>query len=83
LRNRVTIALELAIDDAAYENIAVRFFEEFVRIADAIDAIGGGPDGLWDEIAGFYYDVLKMPDGRALPVKADTIAGLVRRLPLQ
>jgi hypothetical protein len=55
----------------------VKFFEEFVRIADAIDAIGGGPDGLWDEIAGFYYDVLKMPDGRALPVKADTIAGLV------
>jgi hypothetical protein len=75
--NLLTIALELAIEDAAYENIAVRFFEEFVRIADAIDAIGGELGGLWNDIAGFYYDVLKMPDGRALTVKADTIAGLV------
>ncbi len=75
--NLLTIALELAIEDVAYERVAVKFFEEFVRIADAIDAIGGAPDGLWDEIAGFYYDVLKMPDGRALPVKADTIEGLV------
>ena len=75
--NLLTIALELATEDAAYENIAVKFFEEFVRIADAIDAIGPGPSGLWDPIAGFYYDVLKMPDGRALPVKADTVAGLI------
>jgi hypothetical protein len=75
--NLLTIALELAIDDAAYEAIAVRFFEQFVRIADAIDAIGGSPNGLWNEIAGYYYDVLKLPDGRALPIQADTVAGLV------
>ncbi len=75
--NLLTIALELAIDDAAYEAIAVRFFEQFVRIADAIDAIGGSPNGLWNEIAGYYYDALKLPDGRALPIQADTVAGLV------
>ena len=76
--NLLTIALELAQDDPAYENVAVKFFQEFIRIADAMDDIGHGPSrGLWNETAGFFYDVLKMPDGRALPIQADTIGGLV------
>ena len=78
--NLLTMALELAEEDPAYQNIAVKFFEQFVRIADAIDHIGadsGIVPGLWNAAGGFYYDVLKMRDGRSLPIEADTIAGLV------
>ncbi len=75
--NLLTIALELAIDDPAYEAIATKFFEQFVRIADALDDIGGQTGGLWNDDAGFYYDALKMSDGRVVRIAADTIAGLV------
>jgi hypothetical protein len=50
------IALELAKEDESYEDIASKFFEHFVHIADAINHMGDG--GLWDEATGFYYDLL-------------------------
>ena len=48
-------------DDPAYEDMASKFFEHFVAIADAINTLGG--DGLWDEEDGFYYDHAAPPDG--------------------
>ena len=53
-------ALELAVEDPAYEDIASKFFEHFVAIVDAINTLGG--TGLWDEEDGFYYDQLLVDD---------------------
>ena len=52
----LSIALELAAHDPAYEDMASKFFEHFVAIADAMNTLGG--TGLWDEEDGFYYDQL-------------------------
>ncbi len=75
--NMLGIALELAKDDPVYEDIATKFFEHFVHIGAAINRIGGTNDGLWDESVGYYFDRLKLPDGRCFPISAFTIAGLV------
>ena len=52
------IALELALHDPVYEDMASKFFEHFVAIVDAMNSLGGG-EGLWDEDDGFYYDYLR------------------------
>jgi hypothetical protein len=70
----LTIALELAHDDPAYEDMASKFFEHFVAIADAINEVGG--KGLWDEEDGFYYDQLHV-DGRHIPLRVRSLVGLV------
>ena len=72
----LTIALELAADDPAYEDIASKFFEHFLRISSAMDGIGKDEIALWDETDGFYYDVLKLPDGRYDPMKVRSLVGL-------
>jgi hypothetical protein len=68
------IALELALHNRAYEDIASKFFEHFVRIADALNNIGGR--GLWDEADGFYYDQLLL-DGRSVPLKLRGMMGII------
>jgi len=75
--NLWNLALELAKENPAYEDVATKFFEHFVYIGDAMNRIGGDRDGLWDEAAGFYFDVLKSPDGNRRPIRAFSIAGLV------
>lgn len=75
--NMLTIALELAKDNPSYEDIASKFFEHFIYIADAMNKIGGVDYGLWDEQDGFYYDVLKVPDGNSLPIRLQSIVGLI------
>jgi hypothetical protein len=74
--NMLSIALELALEDPAYDDIASKFFEHFVRISDAMNDIGGEGLGLWDEADGFYYDVLHVPGGR-LPLKVRSMVGLI------
>jgi len=64
--NMLAIALELALDNKVYEDIATKFFEHFLYIADAINRDRKGFD-LWDEQDGFFYDVLRLPDGTHLP----------------
>ena len=67
------IALVLARDDPAYEDVAVKFFEHFTLIAEAINA-----HGLWDEADGFYYDRVRRPsDGEAWPVRVRSMTGLI------
>ncbi len=60
--NMMRIALELALEDEAYEDMATKFFEHFLYIAEAMTKAGG--IGLWDEQDQFFYDVLHLPDGR-------------------
>ena len=70
----LNIALELATVDRTYEDIASKFFEHFVRIADAINTVGG--DGLWCERDGFYYDQLQA-GSRTIPMAVRSIVGLI------
>jgi hypothetical protein len=74
--NMLAMALELAQDNAAYEDMASKFFEHFLRIAEAMS--GRGHDGidLWDEADGFFYDVLHTPEG-GRPMKVRSLVGLV------
>jgi hypothetical protein len=75
--NMLAIALELAKEDNSYEDIASKFFEHFLYIADAIDGIGDADISLWDTEDGFYYDALRMPDSRQLLLKVRSMVGLI------
>ena len=70
----LSMALELAGEDGAYEDVASKFFEHFIAIADAINALGG--TGLWDEKDGFYYDHLHVDD-RTVPLRVRSMVGLL------
>ncbi|MGZ8239012.1 MAG: MGH1-like glycoside hydrolase domain-containing protein [Methylobacter sp.] len=76
--NLMRIALELALHDRAYEDIATKFFEHFLYIAKAMTSIGGEQCiGLWDEQDQFFYDILRSPDGRMIPLKVRSMIGLI------
>ncbi len=75
--NMLAIALELARYDSSYEDVASKFFEHFVWITHAMNHIGFDGRGLWDEEDGFYYDVLRMPDGNRLWLKVRSMVGLI------
>jgi hypothetical protein len=75
--NLLAIAQELAHYDASYEDVASKFFEHFVLIASALNAMGGEGGELWDEEDGFFYDALKFPDGRRVPLKVRSMVGLI------
>ncbi|HYZ39793.1 MAG TPA: glucosidase, partial [Stellaceae bacterium] len=74
--NLMRIALELALTDHVYEDIASKFFEHFLYIAEAMTNIGGDGIGLWDEEDEFYYDVLHCPDGH-FPLRVRSLVGLI------
>ena len=75
-QNMFEIAVELASHDAgSFEDLAVKFGEHFLWIARALNQTG--PDGMWDEEDGFYYDVLRLPDGRAGRLKVRSLVGLL------
>jgi hypothetical protein len=72
------IALTLVdYDPAVYEEMAYRFLEHFVWIAYAMDRIGDNRDQLWDNQDGFFYDVLRLPDGQAIRLKVRSMVGLL------
>ena len=73
--NMLAIALELAQTMPTYEDIATKFFEHFLRIADAANDLGGG-SALWDEHDGFFYDVLVV-NGQRHPLKVRSAVGLI------
>lgn len=70
----LAIALELAEHNPAYQDIASKFFEHFVAIADAMNHMGG--TGLWDDEDGFYYDLLQV-DNRIVPLRVRSLVGLI------
>ena len=72
------MALELALHDIAYEEVAVKFLEHFLSIAKAAHSTGGlGETGLWDEADGFYYDVLCLPNQPDRQVRIRSMVGLI------
>lgn len=75
--NMLSIALELAREDAAYEDVASKFFEHFVYICNAMNNIGDEGIELWNEEDGFYYDVLHLSDGQHFPMKVRSMVGLI------
>jgi hypothetical protein len=74
--NMLEIALELAQTNKAYEDLATKFFEHFTYIASSLNQISKDFPGAWDEEEGFFYDVLKMPDGEFIPLKVRSLVGL-------
>jgi len=81
--NMMRIALELAMENHVYENIATKFFEHFLGIAAAMNNLGGKGIGLWNEEDEFYYDVLHTPGGRYLPLKVRSLVGLMPLLAVE
>jgi len=75
--NMLAIALELAKTNSTYEDIASKFFEHFLYIADAMNGIGSSNVDLWNEEDGFYYDALNLPDGRHFSLKVRSVVGLI------
>jgi hypothetical protein len=74
--NMLNIAIELAKDSPEYEDIADKFLNDFIYLAAAVNAAGTGGFSLWDEEDGFYYDVLRRPDGSSAYLKTRSVAGL-------
>jgi hypothetical protein len=74
--NMLAMALELARTKPAYEDVATKFFEHFVYIADSINS-RCGKKGLWNEEDGFYYDTVHCPSGEMIPLEIRSFVGLI------
>jgi hypothetical protein len=75
--NLMRIALELAKENPVYEAMAVKFFEHYAYVADAMKHMGNRGYQLWDETDGFFYDVLRYPDGRFRKFRLRSLVGLI------
>ena len=75
--NMLAIALELARENSAYEDVASKFFEHFVYICEAMNNLGNAKIELWDAKDGFYYDVLHYDNGQNMPLKVRSMVGLI------
>jgi hypothetical protein len=75
--NMLAISLELAKTNPVYEDIATKFFEHFLYIADAMNHIGEEEVSLWNEEDGFYYDVLHLPHNEQIAMKVRSMVGLI------
>jgi hypothetical protein len=75
--NLLAIAMELAKENPAYEDVASKFWEHFLYIAHAMNNMGEDGLSLWDEDDGFYYDALHLPAGRNLSMKVRSMVGLI------
>ncbi len=75
--NMMRIALELALHNHVYEDMATKFFEHFLYIAGAMANIGGDGTDLWDQEDEFFYDVLHLPNDAHVPLKVRSMVGLI------
>jgi hypothetical protein len=75
--NMLHIALELGQHDPVYDDMATKFFEHFLYIAQAMTGRNGAGRGMWDDVDNFYYDQLSMPDGSILPMRIRSMVGLI------
>ncbi len=71
------IAVELALHEPLYEEFVSKFFQHTLWIAGAMDRMGAHEDEMWDEEDGFFYDVLRLPDGQSLRLKVRSLVGLL------
>ena len=76
-QNMLEIAIILCEYDSMYEEIAFKFAEHFLWISYAMDRIGAHEDEMWDEQDGFFYDLLRLPDGQAMRLKVRSLVGLL------
>lgn len=74
--NMLDITLEIAQVDNSFEDVATKFFEHFVYIAESLNRMGEDWTGAWDEAEGFFYDILAKPDGTYTPLKVRSLVGL-------
>ncbi len=74
-QNMMELSVELASYDITYEDLCYKFVEHFLWIASAMNRTG--PDGMWDEEDGFYYDILRLPDGSSQRLKVRSMVGLL------
>jgi len=74
-QNMLELAFELSLHDPTYQDLVVKFAEHFYYIASAMNR--SGQDGMWDEEDGFYYDILRLPDGSATRLKVRSMVGLL------
>ena len=74
-QNMLELAAELALHDSTYEEMVIKFVEHFFYIAQAMNR--PGEDGMWDEEDGFYYDLLRLPDGSSTRLKVRSMVGLL------
>jgi hypothetical protein len=75
--NLMHIALELAKENKAYESLALKFFEHYIYIGAAMENMGGQNYSLWDETDGFFYDVLRFPDGSFHKFRVRSLVGII------
>jgi hypothetical protein len=75
--NLLAIAMELAVEDPTYEDVASKFWEHFLYIAHAINHLGHDENAMWSDTDEFFYDVLHTPDGQMKPLQVRSIVGLV------
>ncbi|MGA8050137.1 MAG: glucosidase, partial [Burkholderiales bacterium] len=76
-QNMLEIALILTEYDPMYEEVAFKFIQHFIWISYAMDRIGEHHDEMWDEQDGFFYDLLRLPDGQAMRLKVRSLVGLL------
>jgi hypothetical protein len=84
--NMLAIALELARQDSAYEDVATKFLEHFFHIAHAVNtraAVTGEPEDLWDDDDEFYYDLLRLADGSSAFIRVRSMVGLIPLLAVE
>ncbi|PIQ29949.1 MAG: glucosidase [Bacteroidetes bacterium CG18_big_fil_WC_8_21_14_2_50_41_14] len=74
--NMLDMALEIAQVDNTFEDVATKFFEHFVYIAESLNRMGEDWTGAWDETEGFFYDILAKRDGTYIPLKVRSLVGL-------
>ncbi len=74
-QNMMELAVELAAADPTYEDMVIKFADHFIYIAAAMNK--PGQDGMWDEEDGFYYDLLRLPDGSSQRLKVRSMVGLL------
>ncbi len=75
--NMMRIAMELALYNPVYEDMAIKFFEHYLYIAEAMESLGDDSGGLWNEEDGFFYDVLRLNNGKSISLRLRSIVGLI------
>ncbi len=74
--NMLEMALEISQQDETYEDVATKFLEHFIYIAESLNKMGSDWTGSWNDEEGFFYDVLELPGGNYIPLKVRSLVGL-------